>query len=271
MSRPRPVEKMVSYRKYGSIDIDGFCDDIRNSPFFTDPADTVDTLVEQYESVLTDIVDKHAPLKSKRFVQRDKVPWYNKDIQQAKRDRRRWERTWNRTGLVVHQQLYQQARNSVGDSIDKAKSEYYNGKITECNGNQRTIFKVVDSVLHRRSIVLPTCSSNNESARNFGEFFRDKITRIRDNLESQSVDNIVGVSDDEDVAPDVTFQTFHPVTEEQVHKVLSSLSSATCALDPLPTTLLKKCADTLESCHHRDSQSLTKNWRLSNKFEICQG
>ena len=78
----------------------------------------------------------------------------------------------------------------MGDLIDHAKSEYYNDKIVQCGGDQRTIFKVVDSVLHRRSIVFPTCASNKEMAQNFGEFFRDKIAKNRNGLQSVSQDNL---------------------------------------------------------------------------------
>ena len=55
------------------------------------------------------------------------------------------------------------------------KSEYYNDKTVQCGGYQHTIFKVVESVLHRRSVVLPTSASSREMAQTFGEFFRDKI------------------------------------------------------------------------------------------------
>ena len=64
--------------------------------------------------------------------------------------------------------------------------EHYSDKIVQCGGDQSTIFKVVDSVLQRRSVVFPTCASNPEMPQNFGEFFRDKITKIRNGLESVS-------------------------------------------------------------------------------------
>ena len=74
------------------------------------------------------------------------------------------ERLWNMTGLVVRQHMYREARKRVGDLIDHAKGEHYNDKIVQYGGDQRTIFKVVDSVLHRRSVVFPTCASNHEMA-----------------------------------------------------------------------------------------------------------
>ena len=115
MSRPRPPEKTVRYRRYGAINMDDFSDELRRSQLITDPSESLDTLVEQYHDVLRCILDKHAPMKTKNFVQRTTVPWYNLAIQTAKHDRRRLEGVWNRTGLVVHQQMYQEARNRVGE------------------------------------------------------------------------------------------------------------------------------------------------------------
>jgi len=49
----------------------------------------------------------------------------------------------------------------------------------------------VDSVLHRRSVVFPTCASNQEMAQIFGEYFRDKILKLRNGVESISRDNFI--------------------------------------------------------------------------------
>ena len=65
-----------------------------------------------------------SPVKTKTFVQRTNVPWYNQAIQQAKRDRRRLERLWNKTSLVLHQQMHKEANNRVGELIERAKSEF---------------------------------------------------------------------------------------------------------------------------------------------------
>jgi len=54
----------------------------------------------------------------------------------------------------------------VSELFDRAKSEHYNAKIVQCSGERRTIFKIVDSVLHRRSVVFPACASNQEMAHN---------------------------------------------------------------------------------------------------------
>ena len=39
-----------------------------------------------YDSTLRDIVDEHAPLRTKKIPSRPMPPWYNKNIQAAKKD-----------------------------------------------------------------------------------------------------------------------------------------------------------------------------------------
>jgi len=152
----RPQKKTVSYRKYDAMNMDDFSDELLKSQLIIDPSETLDTLVDQYNDGLKCLLDKHAPMKTKTFVQRATVPWYNQTIQAARRDRRRMERLWTMPGLVVHQHIYWEARNRVGDLIDHAKREHYNDKIVQCGGDQLTIFKVVDSALRRRSVVFPS-------------------------------------------------------------------------------------------------------------------
>ena len=53
MYRPRPQEKTVSYRKYDAINMDDFPDELLKSQLITDPSDTPDTLVDQYNNSLT--------------------------------------------------------------------------------------------------------------------------------------------------------------------------------------------------------------------------
>ena len=46
---------------------------------------------------------------------------------------------------------------------------------------------------------------------------------------------------------DVSFDRFTPATAQEVRKVITSMSSATCDLDPIPTNILKSCCEELLS------------------------
>ena len=62
---PKPA---ISYtwRNIRSIDIVSFEDDLRKSVVFSEPATDVDAYVDQLNNVLTELLDKHAPVRTTR-------------------------------------------------------------------------------------------------------------------------------------------------------------------------------------------------------------
>ena len=115
----------------------------------------MDLLVDLYDSTLRDIVDQHAPLRTKKIPSRPMLPWYNKKIQAVKRHRRYCEWLWITTSLCVHFEMFKVSKILVNNTLASDKSEYYNKKIKASKGNQRTVFSVVNKVLHKSRSVLP--------------------------------------------------------------------------------------------------------------------
>ena len=61
----------------------------------------MEDLIECYNSTLTDILEKHAPLKEKVVRLQPHAPWYNNEIQKAKRERRKWERKYKKVETML--------------------------------------------------------------------------------------------------------------------------------------------------------------------------
>ena len=64
LSKPKREYKVIRYRKLKSIDSVQFGQDIQASAPFSAPAGSLMGLVEQYDTVMCDLMDKHAPVKS---------------------------------------------------------------------------------------------------------------------------------------------------------------------------------------------------------------
>jgi len=124
-----------------------------------DPPDDVNHLVDLYDSRLRDIIDEHAPLRTKEMPRRPIISWYNKKIQAAKRHRRYYEWLWIRTGWCVHYEMFKVNKILVNNTHASAKSEYYNKKIKTSKGNQRAVFDVVNKVLHTSETVFQILST----------------------------------------------------------------------------------------------------------------
>ena len=82
-----------------SIDLDKFCSDIDNSTIITAQPDDLHVLAELYNSTLSNLLDKHAPLITKSITQSN--PWYTADLKQVKAVCRTAERKWRQTHYSV--------------------------------------------------------------------------------------------------------------------------------------------------------------------------
>ncbi|KAL8588849.1 hypothetical protein ACOMHN_011564 [Nucella lapillus] len=74
---------------------------------------THDTCFIDLNTGLRQVFDKHAPLRQRRVQQLRSFPWYSPvehDLRALKRERRRAERRWASSGLIVHKQIYDMAK-----------------------------------------------------------------------------------------------------------------------------------------------------------------
>ena len=58
------------------------------------PPEDLGELVTLKHYTLKTTIDKHAPMQSRTMVVQPQVPWYNDEIQQAKREQRTAEKRW---------------------------------------------------------------------------------------------------------------------------------------------------------------------------------
>ena len=121
---------------------------------------------------LTDILDKHAPLKTRIMINRPRIPWFNDDIKQLKRKRRRLEKKALKTDLPGDWNNYHKVRNQYSALIKSAHVNYYSNLIDQCAGDSRKLFRVVNS-LSREPLVtaLPEHDDPTKLANEFGTFF----------------------------------------------------------------------------------------------------
>jgi hypothetical protein len=195
-----------------------------------------------YDVTLRDNLDRFAPKKTLTITVRTNSPWINNDIIQAKRLRRKCESTWRRTGLQVHRDLYTNQRDSVNSMIQKAKVQYYQDKILECEQDQKSLFKIDDGLRKctpKQTINLSEC----HDAADFNCFFLEKISNIHAALDKCTL----AKPSHADPNPRCTasFDNFTAVTQEEVINVVNKSPSKTSSLDPWPTWMVKAHMSTL--------------------------
>ena len=74
----------------------------------------------------------------------------------------------------------------------------------------------------------------------FANFFQSKIAKIQNSLDTTFCSN--KFETDLKNFEGTSFENFTPTTQTQVNNIICYLNTTTCNLDPIPTTVLKKCS-----------------------------
>ena len=241
MQKPNLSTKDISFRSYKSLDLDSFQMDLSAICDILMDINDPETLVHQYNVMLGKCLDAHVPVQHKTMVVRPHVPWFNDFLKGLKRNRRKAERLW-RSDKADHS-VFKIARNTFCLKLHNSKVDYWSGEIMEASGNQKKLFSIIKSLCDdTRENPLPSHSSVAELANDFGNFFKSKIDNIRKQLDTSPCTRAQSTPMTQ---PSATFDSFVPLSEQEVRKLIMDSKSTTCDLDPIPTWLLKKCVDIL--------------------------
>ena len=241
VGKPPPLREFVQYRKLKSVNHQQLDEDLQNAGLSHESGDDINQLVTQYNDQLSQLLDKHAPMKKAKLVIKPRALWYTPSIAKAKRLRRKLERQWRRTKLTVHQQMFKEQRQQVSSLIRKTRATYYNNKVTECAGDQKALFSIVDKLLHRTDIgALPSGDSNADIASRMSDFFSEKIDNIWNSLPTDHAEVY-------DIEPLISplLSAFRPADQEEIRDIIKKSACATCSLDPMPTSFIKQHASVM--------------------------
>ena len=132
------------------------------------------------------------------------------------------------------------------------KADYLYSTIADCSGDQKKLYKIVDSWLGRsKERSLPTHQSPDNLANAFSSFYSDKVDAIKAELIGSRAkidpNSVIGSIHFLDTRTDSDLLTeFSIVSMEEVHRVIVALrKTKSCGLDPIPTGILKKMAPLL--------------------------
>ena len=107
-------------------------------------------------------------------------------------------------------------------------------KVKECEKDMKKLYKLTTELTGtQKKNDMPPNSSYAELTEQFADYFLDKIQTIRNDL-----NEIPLYQPDALDIPQLC--EFHAVTEDDIGKIIKSMSPKCCELDIIPTTLLKK-------------------------------
>ena len=160
---------------------------------------------------------------------------------ETSRAQSRAERRADKTGLTVDRQIHNAAKHKVSKLVQSARTSYRKKQIEEST-NSRQIFDVCGKLCARiKDVTLPTLYSITTLPNMFCQYFIQKVADLRKHLD---LSNITSYAND-NVQTAFAFESFDPISEDELRKLILSSKPTTCPLDPIPTPLLFECLDIL--------------------------
>uniref|UniRef100_A0A3Q2ZSJ5 Reverse transcriptase domain-containing protein n=3 Tax=Kryptolebias marmoratus TaxID=37003 RepID=A0A3Q2ZSJ5_KRYMA len=226
------TKRQIQFRSLKTIDLTLFNQDIQDISLTT-KFTSVNDYVNHYNSSLRSILDTHAPVKTRTVTFSRSAPWFTSELRTMKTAGRALERQFISSGLLVHKQAYRKHQKTYSKALTAARSHYFSLKISNSRGNSKQLFSDINSLV--KPSTYTHADTSIDHCNRFMDFFINKVASIQSALpviaESQVDITLLMQSN--------TFSAFSVVTQSDVEKIVKSMKTSTCVLDPLPTALLK--------------------------------
>ena len=212
---------------------------------------SIEAQVNTFNIVTEAICTEVAPIVVKTVHPRPKQCWYNEELRDLKRVKRRAERRWVKHRSSSHYDEYKAVKLNYYTRLKEVRTGYYKDALATDPCNLRKTFDVVHKLSGESTErKLPSYDSDVKLAEDFVKFFDEKIKTIRRNIQDQHVQNLsTAIDESEDPSSTVVgpqFGEFSLLDSASIHEVFMKVSKKYCCLDPVPINVMVGCAHVLE-------------------------
>ena len=253
--------KHITYRNLNGIDKNLFYNEITTALGEIQFDGTFSDTVLSYNNILTDLLNRHAPRKTRLIKTVDRAPWFNQEYAELRRDRRRAEKQYRRSKLEVDRQIFVNLRKKTTNAAFSMKKQFIKSNIRDNKNNSKELYKKVNKLTDKaHTTSLPSISDDNEVlAEMFSEYFKEKTVRIRSEIgqnfsSSSYISNFpTSILSNSNGSLTVTnnrlssqfLSDFAPTDIKEVKGILLKHGIKTSYEDPLPDTVVKENLDLL--------------------------
>lgn len=134
-----------------------------------------------YNNVARAKYDNMCPVLTKEIVIVDNAPWFNADIQRAKRVKKKYERLWRRQKTQEARENFKRARNTENKVIAQRKHKFYMTKAEDAGSDMSKLYMTLGNLTgnkKKNKNKLADGIPNATLANNFSDFFCNKINAI---------------------------------------------------------------------------------------------
>ena len=265
ISRPLSIKREIAYRNLKSIDIEQFRDDIRKLSIYKHVNELdLEELVEAYDTQLARLLDAHAPIINRKTSALKRDPWIDQDILDSNRNKRKAERKFRKNQNEENYRIFSEKRNNFRSLLAQTKTKYLECELSKCENDSKLLYRKLNKIMHReKENPLPDHQSEKELANQFSQYFKGKIDKIRETF-SDSNERAFCYDTGFDGLPLVNLT---PISEEKMIQIIKSSKPKSCALDPIPTELIKACGNGTN--HLSYSECIPRNSEVPSGIQIC--
>ena len=144
--------KVITSRQMKNFDKDLFLSDLASVDWsaIVYNSDDVDSAVCQWSRTLSDIIEKHAPLRERRVTERFS-PWITPELKQLLRARDKLKIKAVKAKSQLLMNAYKQMRCKANNLNRKLKREHFSSKIELNKGNIKETWKTINQLVNKRS------------------------------------------------------------------------------------------------------------------------
>ena len=227
--------RSIEYRNFKKVEITSFFEDLKLEDI---EATTLNDYIELFDNKIQQTVNKHAPVKTMKIVDRLTRPWYTDKIRSHHKTLQKCEYNWRKFKTSMHRSAYKMARNKYKSCITSARHNHTSKLILEAKGDSKKLYNIVSRLTGQTvENPLPPHSSDKDLADNFVNFFHGKITNIRDKLDQCKSFKVPTRVTGEYLTE------FKEVNNEDVLKIINKMQPKSCELDSIPTVFIKDNID----------------------------
>lgn len=174
------THKTITYRNCKNLNENAFLQDLKDAPFCSvESENDPDLCLQQWYSIFISVLDKHAPLITKRIKKYHQPEWYNSEITEARQTRDRC----HKLGMW---QEYKTWRNKTILITKKAKYNYFSEAVKNSK-DPKTLWKCINT-LNPKYFASPsslkkddgtTLTDPSDVANKFNDFFTSCVENLR--------------------------------------------------------------------------------------------
>ena len=256
LKMPRPSKSVITYRSYKKFNTENFSRDISYIPFHVlDVFDDIDDKYWMYNALLLNVVDEHAPVKT-RYLKGRGVPHMNSELKKLMYKKRMLQNAyWRQKGNSNLWEKFRKARNDFVRANRKSRQNYFRKNCQKTN--KRSFWETVkpfftDKISSSNDIMLKEgdniITRNDDVADVFNTYYQHITDQIgfNENVDGLSVDDIILKYENHPSIKlikdkcNIDSCSLHILTEKQVHDILSKVNPKKAAgYDNFPPKLLR--------------------------------